>query len=155
MGLLLVPGAAQAQFSLGVQGNWADDFDFGVGARAAYSLQQINQPVVIFGTFDWFFPSQPAVGDFNYYEFNLNAAYIASIRMDLDTWVGLGLNVAFTELKNTALPDASESRAGLNLLAGAKYKFGKAFGVFGEARFEVEGGEQFVLTGGLDYTFGR
>jgi hypothetical protein len=147
VGLLLVPAAAQAQFSLGAQGNFAsDNIDFGVGARAAFDFRQMNQPIMAFGTFDYFFPG----GEIDYYEFNLNAAYISGVRPDLDTWVGLGLNVAIV---STPLGDTN--RAGLNLLAGARYNTGKAIGLFGEFRFEVEGGELFVVTFGADYTFGK
>jgi len=158
VGLLLVPAAAQAQFSLGAQGNYAsDNIDFGVGARAAFDFRQMNQPIMVFGTFDYFFPSSASGVDVTYYEFNLNAAYISGIRPDLDTWVGLGLNVANFEstLAGSSTPVAEFNRAGLNLLAGARYNTGKAIGLFGEFRFEVEGGKLFVFTLGADYTFGK
>ncbi len=87
----------------------------------------------------------------------MNAVYISGIRPDLDTWVGLGLNYASFErkLSGATTPIAEFNRAGLNLLGGARYNTGKAIGIYGEFRFEVEGGELFVFTVGADYTFGK
>jgi len=154
-GLLLVPGTAKAQFFVGAQGNWADDFDFGVGARAGFDFRQMDEPVAVFGTFDWFFPPSASGVDNTYYEFNLNAVYMGGVNPKLDTWVGLGLNVARFRSEVDGTEVASFDRAGLNLVGGARGKFGSGLGAFFEIRYEIEGGKQFVLTGGLDYTFGQ
>ena len=58
-------------------------------------------------------------------------------------------------LSGSSTPISEFNRAGLNLLGGARYNTGKAIGIFGEFRFEVEGGELFVFTFGADYTFGK
>lgn len=154
VGLLLVPATAGAQFWVGAQGNWADDFDFGAGVRAGYDFRHLGEPIAVMGTFDWFFPrTSVAAADLRYYEFNLNAVYVKGVNPKLDTWVGIGLNVARFERKVDDVEVSSFDRAGLNLLGGARAKFGPRFGGFFEVRYEIEGGEQIVLTGGLDYFF--
>jgi hypothetical protein len=154
-GLLLVPGTAQAQFFVGAQGNYADDFDWGVGARAGYDFRKFDEPIALIGTFDYFFPPSVSGVDTEYYEFNLNGVVMGGFNPQFDAYMGLGLNLARFRSEDSGTAGAEFDRAGLNLLAGFRAKFGKGAGAFFEARFQVEGGKQFVLTGGLDYMFGR
>ena len=155
VGLLFAPGAAQAQLSIGAQGSLADDFDFGVGGRVSYDLRQVKMPVIVMGSYDWFFPKDFTGIDNQYWEVNLNAAYIQSITPVIASYVGVGVNYAnfSSKLESDGSELASFDEVGLNLMGGAKFLFSN-FAAFGEARFEVNGGEQFVLLAGLEYIFG-
>ncbi len=105
---------------------------------------------MVIGSYDYFFPDETVGVDPEYWEANLNVAYINQVNPRLATWVGAGLNYADFEARNTQGFD----RLGLNLLGGAKVYFGNGFAALGEARFEFEGGEQLVLTLGLEYILG-
>ncbi len=141
---------AQAQVSpirFGAQVTYADDFDFGVGARVIYPA--LGKMVGVSGlegsaSFDWFFPS---VG--SYFEVNVNALYPVAIASmpKLRPYVGAGLNVARYSV-DLGIVSASSTDIGLNALAGARFSMGK-FSTFAEAKLELSGGEQFAVTFGV------
>ena len=141
---------AQAQVSpirFGAQVTWADDFDFGVGARVVYP--GLGKMVGVSGlegaaSFDWFFPS---IG--SYFEVNVNALYPVTITSmpKLRPYVGAGLNVARYSA-DLVLISVSSTDVGLNALAGARFALGK-FSTFAEAKLELSGGEQFAVTFGV------
>jgi opacity protein-like surface antigen len=120
--------ASDAQF--GVQGSWADDADLGVGARLLWDATGSSDGIGAIASFDYFFPGD----DITYWELNGNLTY--SLRGSLQPYVGAGLNLAHGE---------GDSELGLNLLGGLRF----SDRVYGEARVEIDGGEQFVLTIGL------
>jgi hypothetical protein len=142
--LLFLAGTAseaQAQTRFGVQANLADDVDFGIGARVAISPPG-RSPIKILGSFDWFFPDGP----FDYWELNGNIVYVVPVQNSaVAPYLGGGLNVA--HISPDGVSFGSDTEMGLNLLGGIE--FGGALPLFVEARVEVEGGEQFVLTGGI------
>jgi hypothetical protein len=146
--LLAVPSAGAAQgIAFGPQVSWADDTDFGVGARLVFGLSDLypNLEAIISG--DYFF--WDACDDCTYIEVNANVALPINVEAALNPYVGGGLNIArvsvdFGEFGGSA----SDTEVGLNVLGGLKFP-GDSFTPFVEARFEIGGGEQFVLTGGI------
>lgn len=153
---VLAFGAANAEAQrFGGQVSWSDDMDLGVGARVelpvALSSEGILAGTYIIGSFDYFFPD---CEDCTYFEFNGNfAAPIGT--SSLRPYVGAGLNVArfSVDIDVPGFEDsASNTEMGLNLLGGIKFGIG-SLSSYAEARMELGGGEQFVLTFGV--LFGR
>lgn len=152
------PAAAQAVF--GPQISWGDDSDLGLGARFELPLSQLvtatdaESPVNdmwIIGSFDYFFPGDEMDGmDLTYWEINANLAYPFEVE-GIRPYAGGGLNIAHAGVDfedNTFFPDASETEVGLNVLGGLKFLLGE-LDAFAEARIELGGGEQFVLSAGI------
>ncbi|NIR46743.1 MAG: hypothetical protein GWN99_20265, partial [Gemmatimonadetes bacterium] len=131
--LLLAPGAASAQLAVGAQGSFGDDFDLGIGGRASYDMRQVELPVVLIGSFDYFFPDEDVGIDPSYWEANLNAGFINQVNPRLATWVGAGLNYANFEANGRQVLD----RFGLNLLGGARVDVGDRLAGLGEVRIEI------------------
>lgn len=155
VGLAAVPAAAQAQqvkpFNIGVQGSYGSDSDFGVGVRYENSLNRLfpSMPLRFIGSFDWFFPDEGGFGgvDVTYFEINANVAYaIPMANSPLRPYAGGGLNYARASVE-VGGTDVSDSQVGLNLLGGIR--FGGKLSPFVEGRFELSGGEQFVISGGI------
>ena len=126
---------AQGQVHFGPQVSWADDADIGLGGRVAAGVPQYGG-IEFIGSVDYFFPD---VGD--YWEINGNLVHNFDLQGSdaFRPYAGGGLNVAGN----------GDTQVGLNLLGGAKFATDSPATPFVEARFEIEGGEQFVLTGGL------
>lgn len=141
---------AQAQVSFGAQASYADDMDFGIGARLYAGLPFTGVEFV--GTFDYFFPS---VDGYNYLEVNANALFSLPVANmpAFRPYVGGGLNIARLSMD---VPDAlqqlgaddSDTELGLNVIGGAEFGIGR-FKPFAELRAQISGGEQFVLSGGI------
>lgn len=150
--LVWLPSTLLAQVDIGAQGSWGDDSDFGVGARLTIGIPSAAVPIAVIGSFDWFFPSQPTGID-TYWEANGNIVFLFPIQDPrFRPYGGLGLNVARFE-GAPGLESFEETKAGLNLLVGAFLDVGK-LKPYGEARFEIEGGKQFVLTAGVNFRIG-
>ena len=133
---------AQAQSRFGVQASFADDADFGVGARLALA-PPAGSPVRIMASFDWFFPDAPV----DYWELNGNVVYMVPVvNSAVAPYVGGGLNVAHVSVDGGTI-GSSDTDMGLNLLGGME--FGGQLPLYLEARVEISGGEQFVITGGF------
>ena len=138
---------ASAQgFRWGPQISLGDDSDFGIGARAEFDLK--GPPLTIIGSFDYYFPG----GSVDYWEFNGNLIYNFDIPSapTVTPYAGGGLNIAHVSWggSDEFVDDHSDTRAGLNLLGGARFDAGSIM-PFIEMKFEIEGGEQFVVTGGI------
>lgn len=140
---------AEAQISFGAQGSYGGDTDLGVGARVELPLSSIHEQLSAAGSFDYFFPD-----GFDYFEVNANGLF--SIPMEggsLMPYVGAGLNYARIDVSVSGpfgTVGGSTSEIGLNVLGGSKFGGGdSSLTPFAEARFELSGGEQFVLTGGV------
>jgi hypothetical protein len=153
--LALAPTTAVGQVSIGGQGSWGDKTDFGVGARATLDLTPEFIPVALIGTYDWFFPEDPPGEDLSYWEANANVVYVQRVYEDAVSYVGAGLNVATLEreILETTVKDSS-TELGVNLVGGIRYKFTQLMPFF-ELRYEISGGEQFVLTAGIELIFGN
>jgi len=148
-------GASQAQAqAIGVQGSWGSDSDLGVGARLEYNLPNLissTGPLAntfLIGSFDYFFMDCPEGLDCGWMEGNLNLAVPVGTS-SLRPYAGAGLNVAVVKVSVDGF-DASESatEVGLNVLGGLRFNLG-GLSTYGEGRFELGGGEQFVLTFGV------
>lgn len=146
--LAISVGAAHGQ-RFGAQVNWADDADLGLGARVEFPVALASEGtlagVFLIGSFDYFFPD----GDFNYFEFNGNLAVPVSPTSSVNPYVGAGLNMArWSSDIDTPGADASSTDLGLNALGGIRFGVGN-FASYAEARLELGGGEQLVLTFGI------
>ncbi len=154
--LALSPAALQAQLDVGAQASWAEDVDFGVGARGSLRLPVASVPLEATAAFDVFFPS---IDGISYYEFNANVAYLIQVpNSPVQPYVGGGLNFAIIsadEITETILGQpiviggGSSTEVGLNILGGARFNMSPKLAPYGELRFEAGGGEQFVVTAGL------
>ncbi len=148
---VLAAPRAEAQVRFGAQGSWADDVDFGVGGRVVFGLNNIIKGTPLEGTasFDYYFPDGPLT----YWEINGNVLYaIPGVKGSLAPYVGGGLNVAHAsvDLNIPGISGASNTDIGLNIVGGTKFGMqGKRLAPFAEVKFELGGGEQFVLTGGV------
>ncbi|HEX6135196.1 MAG TPA: hypothetical protein VFZ24_14605 [Longimicrobiales bacterium] len=146
----LVIGTADAQAqAFGVQGNWSDDFDLGIGARLELGLPNLFTTegpfsnTYLIGSFDWFFPDDDPV-EFDYWEINANLA-IPITATTIDPYAGLGLNIGHISVDAT---DTSDTEVGLNLLGGLRFNLGNV-GAFTEGRFVIGDNDHFVLTFGV------
>lgn len=158
--LALAPIAVQAQQSpqpsgdrtrFGAQVSYAsDDIDFGVGAHLDYPLSRLlnNAPVFAQLSADFFFPGN----DLTYIELNWNALYKFRIQNSpLLPYAGAGLNFAYADFGGACTADCSNSDLGLNLVGGLQFPNAGRLLPFVQARLEVNGGELFVLTGGIHF----
>lgn len=148
--------AAELPFAL--QLSYGQDSDFGVGARLNLkvfpSRSGAGGRLSLATSFDYFFPSEDAaLGDLNvstsYLELNENLIYTltAPRNRGLEPYLGAGVNVARAAVK---VEDFSESNTdiGMNVLGGARVlRGGHAY--FAEARAELGGGRQVVVTAGV------
>lgn len=147
---LLVPSAAYAQLDLGGQLSWGDDADFAVGGRVVLGIPSEQVPLEAIGTFDYFFPDEDGL---NYWELNTNVVYRIPVQVPMLTpYAGAGINIAHASLDTDGV-DVSDTEVGINLLGGVKYNAGPVT-PFGELRFELDGGEQFVLSLGVLFNVG-
>lgn len=134
---------------VGVQGNFGDDVDFGVGARVEYNLEEmVGMPIAAVGSFDYFFPGDTFGVDVTYWEINANAIYGIPVTEMITPYAGAGLNIAHASA-SAGGASASDTEFGANVLAGAKFDIGMMFTPFAEFRLELSGGEQWVVTGGV------
>lgn len=133
------------QVFFGPQLSWGDDADIGIGGRVEGLLS--NSHLMITGTFDWFFPDNDNI---DYWEINGNLAYRFDIRNspNIHPYAGGGLNVAHVSVDGPNDLNGSDTDLGLNLVGGSEFTAG---GVkpFVELRVSIEGGDQFVITGGV------
>lgn len=146
---LATPSTASAQMGFVVQGNYADDMEFGVGGGVTFGLGSLttNSGIRAEATFDYFFPGN----DLTYWEINGNA--LMDIKSIAGLYVGAGVNYYSigidSSLCGAFCSFAEDSGIGLNLLGG--WNFGGSKGPFVQAKFEVGGGEQLVISGGIRF----
>lgn len=158
IGLALIPSALGAQVSIGGQGSWGDRRDWAVGGRLTVDLSPNGPPVAFVAAYDWFFPQVPVGIKADYWEVNVNALFVQTLyRAENVSYVGLGLNVAHIKAEGETIGgisgDEEDTKYGLNLVGGTRYKF-ERFAPFFELRYIIEGGKQFVITAGLDLLLG-
>lgn len=147
--LAISAGNLHAQ-RLGAQLSWGDDTDLGLGARVEVGLPNVFTTTgalartYFIGSFDYFFVD---CNECTYWELNGNLA-VPIAAAGVDPYVGAGLNIAHISLDLGILDDQSDTELGVNLLGGVRFPIGTVSS-FGEARLELGGGEQFVLTFGV------
>jgi hypothetical protein len=154
--LVLSTAPAHAQ-RFGVQLDWGDDSDLGIGGRAEFTLGSLFASSGAFsrmygiGSFSYFFPDcDDTVVDVDcrYWEINLNGA-VPLVAQDIDPYIGGGLNLAHSSIDADGPGgDGDDTELGINLLGGLRFLIG-TLSAFAEARAELGGGEQFVLTAGI------
>jgi opacity protein-like surface antigen len=145
--LAISAGVAHGQ-RFGAQVNWADDADLGLGARVELPIALASEGALagtfLIGSFDYFFPD-----GYDYFEFNGNVGVPVSPQSALNPYVGAGLNMARASAEvDVPGVDASNTELGLNALGGIRFGIG-TLSSFAEARLELSGGEQLVLTFGI------
>ena len=137
------PSAMAQGFRWGPELSLATDTDFGLGARVEFDFN--NSPLTVIGSFDYYFPDGPV----DYWEINGNLIYNFDLSSapSVTPYAGGGLNIAHASV-DTEFGSASDTDPGLNLLGGARFDAG-SLTPFVEMKFTIEGGDQFVVTGGL------
>jgi hypothetical protein len=135
--------------SFGVQLDWGNDPNFGIGARGVFPLQSLFPKTPLDGivSFDYFFPGN----NVKYWEINGNIVYRFTVprSSSLGPYAGGGLNIAHA---SSSVVAGSVTRAGLNLVGGTTIKLkGSHLLPFIEGRGEVGGGKTFILTGGVRF----
>ncbi len=146
------PLAAQ-EVKAGGQVTFGDDADFGIGPRVQMSLPWIAPGIRVAGSFDYFFPDSglgDPGGDYDYHELNFNVLGDLSFRdvTNLVPYVGGGLNVVWQSVPSDGAADPDERLFGMNLVAGFRFPL-EGFTPFVEARYELEGGQQLLIAGGI------
>jgi len=132
--------------TIAITASYAEDADFGVGLRYENDLNKLISSMspnvhFIIGA-DYFFPGDPVD---SYAELNLNLSYqFGDMRRAIGPYFGGGLNLARLE----AGP-ISDTEVGLNILGGLRFRSASRMVPFVEVRYEIGGGEQFVISGGL------
>lgn len=156
---------AESQVYLGAEANWAQDFDLGVGLRLDVPVEAVHEQFWITGSFIYFFPGESSEGlpgvqaDIEYWEANANARFrIETADGGFTPYIGSGVNLAnvsgTVSIAGAGSTSQSDTKIGLNLLAGVEFGRGPSR-PFLEGRFEVGGGEQFVVAGGISIPLGN
>jgi len=148
------PRAADSP-SFGLEFDWSNDVDFGIGGRGVFPLESLFPKTPLDGivSFDYFFPSVPAGTSGHYWEINGDVAYRFTMprSSSLHPYAGGGLNIAHASA-TAGTTSVSATKAGLNLLAGSTFRIrGSHLLPFAEARGELGGGKTFVLTAGIRF----
>jgi hypothetical protein len=143
------PRATQ-RTSFGLQLDWGNDPNFGIGGRGVFSLQSLVPKTPLDGivSFDLFFPGNSV----HYWEINGNVAYRFTVprSSSLGPYAGGGLNIAHASVSGVS--GSGATKAGLNLLGGTTFKMKRSMLTpFVEGRGEIGGGKTFVLTGGVRF----
>ncbi|WP_425154917.1 hypothetical protein [Candidatus Palauibacter sp.] len=157
-----VPLAGQ-EIKVGGQVSFGDDADFGLGPRAQADVPWVAPGVWVAASFDYFFPDSglgDPGGDYDYRELNVNVLGDLSIARatNLVPYIGGGANFAWQEVPSGSDEGSddgsdegegsSESLFGLNLVAGFRFPL-VGFTPFVELRYELQGGEQLLIAGGV------
>lgn len=147
------PGTLFGQVNIGAQVGWGDEFGLSFGGRITGRSPLVDEAIEFVGAFDLFFPDAGSADDRSYWEVNLNFLYNISVKHDIFLpYVGAGMNIA--RLSETRIGiTASTTDVGANLIGGLKLVAGAA-SPYGELRYELGGGEQFVLSAGILFTVG-
>jgi hypothetical protein len=146
VGMLVAPGAAQAQLQAGPFLAYTDDAEaFGVGGFIAIPLPQLNPNISLVPDFIWFFPD-----NIDLFEINGDLMYSFPVSADSPVlpFAFGGLNIA-----RASAGGVSNTEVGINLGGGVNFVTG-SLNPFAGAKIELEGGESFVIFGGLSFMLG-
>lgn len=144
--VLLLAAPAAGQVHLAPQVSLADDADVGLGGRIVAGVPNYTG-LEFAGSFDVFFPD----GDVDYWEINGNVLHNFELAgtTSFRPYAGGGLNIARFDRDETLPGRDDDTEVGLNLVGGTKFATESPATPYVEIRFEIEGGEQVVITGGL------
>lgn len=148
------PTAANAQIGFVAQASYAVDGveEIGIGGGVNFGIGSLTEKygIKLETTFDYFLVEDPL----SFWQINGNLLY--DLKSVPNLYLGTGLNYSKSSvdlpgnLCDLAGADCSGSDIGLNILGGYKLGSGK-MAPFIQARFELGGGEQFVVTGGIRF----
>lgn len=151
---LATPATANAQMGFVIQGSYGSEVEaLGIGGGVNFGMGSLTAKhgIRAEATFDYFLADDPLT----YWELNGNLLY--DLKSVKNLYLGAGINYARASVDFDGLCegldidcDASNSDIGLNVLGGFKLGTGKA-APFVQARFELGGGEQLVVTGGFRF----
>jgi hypothetical protein len=151
---LATPATANAQIGFVVQGSYGTEAEaIGIGGGVNFGLGSLTAKhgIRAEATFDYFLVDDPL----KFWEINGNLLY--DLKSVKNLYLGAGVNYATVDvggglgdLCDAVGADCSNSDVGLNVLGGFKLGTGKA-APFVQARFELGGGEQLVISGGFRF----
>jgi hypothetical protein len=150
VGMLAAPSVVQAQTQAGPFLAYTDDAEaFGVGGFISIPLPQLNPNIALVPDFTWFFPDAG-----NLFEINGDLMYSFPVSADSPVvpFAFAGLNIARFSI-DTGAGDFSDTNLGINLGGGVNFVTG-SLNPFAGAKIELEGGESFVIFGGLAFAIG-
>lgn len=161
---LLAPAEAEAQEPQTMIGPYLafhDDADFGIGAFVTVPVPSIHENFALGGDFGFYFPDEGGFGgvDVSYWELNANAfmGFPLEGNDDILPFAMGGLNIARFSVDADDFPGAEEfgdTELGLNLGGGIAFTgLGNLQPVAG-LKVELNGGEGFVVFGGLGFPVG-
>lgn len=150
---LLAPTAAKAQLtSVSPQVSFGDKADVGIGARFGFDASSWSPDVEVQVGFDLFFPNDPPGVNVGYFEANANVVrhFRLADHRTLIPYAGGGFNFGRRSASSSGISFSATSDVdlGLNILGGVRFDKTQ-YDPFVELRFELGGGDQGVLTGGL------
>lgn len=149
--LALGPAGVDAQVQIGPTIAFHDDFDFGIGATLAAQAPQLGESIGFMADFIVFFPDPQGV---DYFEINGNLTYDFPLaESTVLPFALVGLNIARASVDAGTLGNASNTDIGLNLGGGLSFDLGSVRPSVG-GRFEVNGGEGFVIFATLPFEVG-
>lgn len=154
---LATPATANAQMGFVVQGSYGSEVEaLGIGGGVNFGMGSLTAKhgIRAEATFDYFLADDPLT----YWEINGNLLY--DLKSVKNLYLGAGINYAKADVDLGigedlcdafgADCDTGNSDIGLNILGGFKLGTGKA-APFVQARFELGGGEQLVISGGFRF----
>lgn len=150
--------ATFSQTKVGLQVNYATKIEFGVGAKASFS---ITDKIDIAPSFNYYFgpSSDSSTGLFrssvstSFFAINADGHYNFEIDDKLTVYPLAGINLSFFSVSVGGFGSASTSSFGLNLGGGLDYGFSeKLSGIF-ELKFIANSYSQAVFSAGVLYNF--
>ena len=149
---LVLPGSVSAQVDAVAPQISFGDADVGIGVRFAFGTPGWHPDLEIQLGVDIFFPDSPPGVDIGYFEINANVVRdfrLAGNQM-LRPYAGAGFNIARVSRSDggVSFSETSNVDLGVNLLGGLRFNLAR-YDPFVEVRFELGGGDQAVLTGGV------
>jgi opacity protein-like surface antigen len=159
----LAPAQAEAQVNFGPYVAWGDNADLGIGGRVDVGLGNAFgvdsgpfQNLFLNSGVTYFFIDCDEGGfdeiDCSWIEINGNLAVPFTLGgSSLQPYAGTGIHIArvsFDYSDNPLVDDVDDTEVGLNILGGVFFPISDLRG-FGELKFELGGGEQFVLSAGI------
>lgn len=153
VGMLAAPSVVQGQINqAGPFLAYSDDAEaFGIGGYLSIPLPALHPNISLAPNFIWFFPD----GDVTFFEINGDLVYNFPVSADSPVlpWVLGGLNIARFSV-DTGVGTFSDTNVGINLGGGVDFRVTGSIVPFAGAKIELEGGESFVLFGGIGFAVG-
>lgn len=140
----VAPHAARAQATLGPVLAYHNTADFGIGASLSTSIAALDPAFGLQADFVYYFPNAG-----NYWELNGNLTYDFPLAESTAVpFVLAGLNIA-----HASALGLGDTQLGLNVGGGIAFDLG-TFRPSVSAKFEIDGGDEFVLWATLPFALG-